>query len=110
MHIFRKFALPIVALGVAFSLGAVAMWGVTNGGIAVHADAAGAPAAVPPVVHSAQAVAQAPPAGLWARPPIGSSWEEYFGVELEATLNASGPRVLNPKPGQLYFYTNSGTG
>lgn len=110
MHIFRKFALPIVALGVAFSLGAVAMWGVTNGGIAVHADAAGAPAAVPPVVHSAQAVAQAPPAGLWARPSIGSSWEEYFGVELEATLNASGPRVLNPKPGQLYFYTNSGTG
>ncbi len=46
---------------------------------------------------------------LWAKPPIGKSWQEYFNVELEATLDASGPKVLKPRPGQLYFYTNSGT-
>ncbi len=52
-----------------------------------------------------------PPAGaLWPKPPIGDSWAEYFGIELEKTFDASGPKVLDPKPGQVYFYTNSGTG
>lgn len=48
--------------------------------------------------------------GMWAKPPIGDSWADYFGVQLEATLDHSSPRVLNPEPGDLYFYTNSGTG
>ncbi len=46
----------------------------------------------------------------WGNPPIGSSWAEYFGVQVEQTLDGKGKRLLNPKPGQLYFYTNSGTG
>src|SRR3990170_543237 len=53
----------------------------------------------------------APSAGaLWPKPPIGDNWAEYFGIELEQTFDASGPKVLDPKPGQVYFYTNSGTG
>lgn len=46
----------------------------------------------------------------WGGPPIGDSWAEYFGVELEKTLDGRGKRLVNPKPGQLYFYTNAGTG
>ncbi len=48
--------------------------------------------------------------GLWAKPPIGQSWGEYFGIELESTLAHGGPAILDPKPGDLYFYTNTGTG
>ncbi len=75
----------------------------------------GAPEAPAPasVLAAAPVSSSDPPlpakAGLWARPPIGKSWQEYFGVQLEATLDASGPRVVKPRPGQLYFYTNSGT-
>ncbi|MBI2237720.1 MAG: cupredoxin domain-containing protein [Actinobacteria bacterium] len=58
-----------------------------------------APSAPPPAVQ-----------GLWAKPPIGDSWADYFGIELEATLDHGGSKVLDPKPGDLYFYTNSGTG
>ncbi len=47
--------------------------------------------------------------GLWSKPPIGDSWAEYFGVTVEKTLDGRGPRLVNPKPGQVYFYTNSGT-
>lgn len=61
-----------------------------------------APSAPPAAGEEAQ--------GLWAKPPIGDSWADYFGVQLEATLDHSSPKVLNPKPGDLYFYTNSGTG
>ncbi|MBI4259445.1 MAG: hypothetical protein HY658_02660, partial [Actinobacteria bacterium] len=72
----------------------------------------------PPVAQPSegQAPATEPPApvegteGLWATPPIGQTWAEYFGIELEATLDAGGPRILDPEPGDLYFYTNSGTG
>ncbi len=46
---------------------------------------------------------------LWSKPPIGASWAEYFGVTVEQTLDGRGPQLVNPKPGQLYFYTNSGT-
>ncbi len=70
------------------------------------------PAPNPPAPAAAAPAAPAAPVAagpLWAKPPIGTSWAEYFGVELEATLDASGPKVLDPKPGQLYFYTNAGT-
>ncbi len=111
MDIYRKLALWIVALLVLFSLGGLAFRGSATGGVPAAPAAASPSPTGPPAMPLAQAVAQAPPpAALWAKPPIGSSWEEYFGVELEATLNASGPRALNPKPGQVYFYTNSGTG
>lgn len=78
--------------------------GLTLSSVAV--SSAAAPPAAPPKPPAAP-----PPVakGLWAKPPIGSSWQAYFGVQLEATLDASGPKVLKPKPGQLYFYTNSGT-
>lgn len=69
--------------------------------------AEGGPAvAVPPAAAPA---APAPAGGLWAKPPIGTSWPDYFGIVEEAKLDAGGPRALNPKPGQIYFYTNSGT-
>lgn len=45
----------------------------------------------------------------WPKPPLGNSWQDYFGLQPQAGLNASGPKALDPKPGQLYFYTNSGT-
>ena len=47
---------------------------------------------------------------LWGQPPIGDSWGDYFGVQVEQTLDGRGPKLVHPKPGQLYFYTNSGTG
>ncbi len=47
--------------------------------------------------------------GLWSKPPTGDSWAEYFGVTVEKTFDGRGPRLVNPKPGQVYFYTNSGT-
>ncbi len=46
---------------------------------------------------------------LWGKPPSGDSWAEFFGVTVEKTLDGRGPRLVNPKPGQVYFYTNSGT-
>ena len=46
---------------------------------------------------------------LWGQPPIGDSWGDYFGVQVEQTLDGRGPKLVHPKPGQLYFYTNSGT-
>lgn len=76
-------------------------------------------APVQPAIFSASAAPPAAPVtpppvqpagrGLWTKPPIGTTWQEYFGVQLEATLDSSGPRVLRPRPGQLYFYTNAGT-
>ncbi len=46
----------------------------------------------------------------WPKPPIGKSWQGYFGLQADKRLNSKGPRLVNPKPGQLYFYTNAGTG
>lgn len=111
MNSVQRSVLSIIVLVVLLSLGALALRGSVAGGVpAAPVVAVGATQTGPLAPSSAQAVAQASPAGLWAKPPIGNSWEEYFGVNLEAALNASGPRVLNPKPGQVYFYTNSGTG
>lgn len=47
--------------------------------------------------------------GLWSKPPAGETWAEYFGVTVEKTLDGRGKRLVDPKPGQVYFYTNSGT-
>lgn len=103
MKRYASWVLPVIVLA------AFAVFGLTVG----QGERAAAP------VPSAALAASAPPAapaakpavkpGLWAKPPIGSSWPDYFGVRLEATLDSSGPKVLKPKAGQLYFYTNSGT-
>lgn len=51
--------------------------------------AEGGPAvAVPPAAAPA---APAPAGGLWAKPPIGTSWPDYFGIVEEAKLDAGGP-------------------
>ena len=46
----------------------------------------------------------------WPKPPIGASWQDYFGLQSVPDINSSGPKVFDPKPGHLYFYTNAGTG
>ena len=77
----------------------------------------GGPNPTPTVSPSPTAEGTPPPAGtpaaagpLWAKPPIGDDWAQYFGVQMEEELDCSGPAVLKPKPGDLYFYTNAGTG
>jgi plastocyanin len=67
-------------------------------------------AAQSPAASPAPGASPAAAGPLWAKPPIGDSWAQYFGVVEEANPDCSGPKVLDPKPGQLYFYTNSGTG
>lgn len=103
-----KFLRRALALAGVVAVVAASCTGGEDGGIEN-----GPPLAQPSAGQAPEAAPQAAgggPEGLWAAPPIGSSWAEYFGIELEATLDASGPRILNPKPGDLYFYTNSGTG
>lgn len=36
-------------------------------------------------------------------------WMEYLGIRLVETRDSSGPKVLNPKAGDLYFLTNEST-
>ncbi|MBI3953699.1 MAG: hypothetical protein HY330_04220 [Chloroflexi bacterium] len=98
----RHIGKPVLLAGTALTLvGLVAA--ACSGGQSKQSPAAPAPPAAAP------AAASAAQAGLWAKPTIGTSWPDYFGVQLEATLDASGPKQLNPKPGQMYFYTNAGT-
>lgn len=103
MKRYARWVVPVLALAafVVFSLASnIGKWA------AVLQQSAGLAASAP---APAPAVKPATKPALWAKPPIGSSWPAYFGVQLEATLDSSGPKVLKPKPGQLYFYTNSGT-
>lgn len=104
----RRFGLRrwfiVAALGAALALVAAACTSAKD----VGAPAAGGGAVVPaPAAGGPGAPAVA--AGMWAKPPIGKTWAEYFGIEPEKTFDTKGKRVVNPKPGQLYFYTNSGT-
>ena len=46
----------------------------------------------------------------WPKPPIGTSWPDYFGLQSVPDINSNGPKAFNPKPDHLYFYTNAGTG
>ncbi len=80
--------------------------------VAVPVEPAALAGSAPPMVAPSKLPTSPPTAaqaGLWAKPPIGTSWQEYFGIQLEATLDARGPKLLHPRPGQVYFYTNSGT-
>ncbi len=75
------------------------------------ASPAGSAPGMTPAAPPKPSLEAAPPVrgGLWAKPPIGKTWQEYFGLTLEATLDAAGPTALHPKPGQVYFYTTAGT-
>ncbi len=114
MKLSSKSVALVVALVALLALGTLALQAGTRPVMPAAPAAFAAPGAAPAVPPAPLLAQAAPPAvgraGLWAKPPIGDNWQEYFGVEVEATLDATGPRVLNPKPGQVYFYTNSGTG
>jgi len=98
-----RFAVPVALAAVLLALAA-----------ACGGDGGPKPAAqespTPPAQETpAPSGTPAPAGALWAKPPIGDDWAQYFGVEVEEELDCSGPKVLDPKPGQMYFYTNAGT-
>ncbi len=102
-----KWAIPAGALALVLAL-AVACGG-GGGPKATQAPTSSPAAAQSPAASPAPGASPAAAGPLWAKPPIGDSWAEYFGVVEEAKPDCSGPKVLDPKPGQMYFYTNSGT-
>ncbi len=99
-----RFAVPAALAAVLLALAAACGGG--GGGPTPAAQESPSPAAevTPPPAGTPAAAGP-----LWAKPPIGDDWAQYFGVQMEAELDCSGPAVLNPKPGELYFYTNAGT-
>ncbi len=97
----------VVLVGLALLLPVLAIACGGGGGPKATQVPATSPAVAASPTPAASPGAAAGP--LWAKPPIGNSWADYFGIVEEANLDCGGDKVLDPKPGQLYFYTNSGT-
>ncbi len=75
---------------------------------------------VPPIVvqqssvPAPSAAQPAAPAGGLAAPSLGpnllaSTWPERLGIIVSELIPAAGTPVLNPKPGDLWFFSNSST-
>ncbi len=103
-----KWAIPAVLVGLLLTLAAAC--GGDGTPKVTQAPTSSPAAAQSPAASPAPGASPAAAGPLWAKPPIGKDWAEYFGVVEEAKPDCSGPKVLDPKPGQMYFYTNSGTG
>ncbi|MBI3964887.1 MAG: hypothetical protein HY329_04545, partial [Chloroflexi bacterium] len=69
-------------------------------------------ASIPPTAARAQAPA-APTGGLSAPAPgpnlLAKTWPERLGIIVSDLQPATGKPVLNPKPGDLWFFSNSST-
>lgn len=67
-------------------------------------------ATAPMTAPATQPTSSQPPKALTWKSPTGASWGDYLGVRLVKTLDPNGLALVKPKAGDLFFFTNSGTG